>query len=192
MCRFLCRPQLTNHGVSKKLMSNVLEVAEEFFELPVEDKASIYSEDPKRSCRLYTSIDYDKEKVHFWRDCDTLVIPWTNTFNAGPRSLLVIGILSLAFLCIREIHTSRSSSKTEFIDSRRTQQNLLLRQTLGKTLSMSTNTQFSTCTYQFCSAHLFLASFHHWTQLRPVIRTGHGGSTQFESNVIDETDNKVQ
>ncbi|KAI6684196.1 hypothetical protein NL676_030109 [Syzygium grande] len=60
--------QLTNYGVSKKLMSDVLEVAEEFFELPNEDKASVYSEDPKRSCRLYTSIDYDNEKVHFWRD----------------------------------------------------------------------------------------------------------------------------
>jgi len=63
-----CQLQLTNHGVSKKLMIDVLEVAEEFFELPIEDKASVYSEDPKRSCRLYTSIDYDKEKVHFWRD----------------------------------------------------------------------------------------------------------------------------
>ncbi|KAF8038395.1 hypothetical protein BT93_B1051 [Corymbia citriodora subsp. variegata] len=51
----------TNHGVSKKLMSDVLEVAEEFFELLIEDKASVYSEDPKRSCRLYTSIEYDRE-----------------------------------------------------------------------------------------------------------------------------------
>lgn len=49
-------------------MHDVLTIAKEFFELPPEDKASLYSEDPKKSCRLYTSIDYVNEKVHFWRD----------------------------------------------------------------------------------------------------------------------------
>lgn len=60
--------QLINHGVSEKLMHDVLDVAKEFFALPVEDKAKLYSEDPKQPCRLRTSIDYDGEKVHFWRD----------------------------------------------------------------------------------------------------------------------------
>ncbi|KAA8550769.1 hypothetical protein F0562_002453 [Nyssa sinensis] len=60
--------QLVNHGVSVELMRDVLIVAKKFFELPAEDKASLYSEDPKQCCRLYTSIDYATEKVHFWRD----------------------------------------------------------------------------------------------------------------------------
>ncbi|KAK4492483.1 hypothetical protein RD792_003292 [Penstemon davidsonii] len=60
--------QLINHGIPNDLMNDVLKVAGEFFRLPAEDKASFYSEDPKKACRLYTSIDYDKEKVHYWRD----------------------------------------------------------------------------------------------------------------------------
>ncbi|KAL0370450.1 UNVERIFIED_CONTAM: protein DMR6-LIKE OXYGENASE 2 [Sesamum angustifolium] len=60
--------QLTNHGVPEELMKETVKVAEEFFQLPVEDMASFYSEDPRKGCRLYTSIDYDHEKVHFWRD----------------------------------------------------------------------------------------------------------------------------
>ncbi|XP_052169978.1 protein DOWNY MILDEW RESISTANCE 6-like [Diospyros lotus] len=60
--------QLTGHGVSEELMHRVLTVSKEFFELPAEEKARFYSEDPQRSCRLYTSINFSKEKVHFWRD----------------------------------------------------------------------------------------------------------------------------
>ncbi|KAL0370451.1 UNVERIFIED_CONTAM: protein DMR6-LIKE OXYGENASE 2 [Sesamum angustifolium] len=60
--------QLTNHGVPEELMNETVKVAEEFSQLPVEDKASFYSEDPRKGCRLSTSIDYDHEKVHFWRN----------------------------------------------------------------------------------------------------------------------------
>lgn len=60
--------QLINHGIPEKLMHDALDVVDEFFELPAEDKASIYSDDPKQSCRLYTSINYQKEKIHYWRD----------------------------------------------------------------------------------------------------------------------------
>ncbi|XP_068319550.1 protein DOWNY MILDEW RESISTANCE 6-like [Pyrus communis] len=53
--------QLVNHGVPDNLMHDVVSVSKEFFEQPSEDKASLYSEDAKKSCRLYTSIDYVKE-----------------------------------------------------------------------------------------------------------------------------------
>lgn len=43
-------------------------MANEFFELPDKDKVSIYSEDPTKRCRLLTSIDYGREKTHYWRD----------------------------------------------------------------------------------------------------------------------------
>ncbi|XP_062102112.1 protein DOWNY MILDEW RESISTANCE 6-like isoform X2 [Humulus lupulus] len=60
--------QLINHGVEEKLIQDVLAVTKEFFELPAEDKAIFFSDDPKKICRLYTSIDYLKEPVHYWRD----------------------------------------------------------------------------------------------------------------------------
>ncbi|KAG8370778.1 hypothetical protein BUALT_Bualt13G0018900 [Buddleja alternifolia] len=60
--------ELTNHGIPEDLMHDVLKVAEEFIQLPVEDKANFYSDDPAKKCRLYSSIDHDQEKVHFWRD----------------------------------------------------------------------------------------------------------------------------
>ncbi|KAI4364228.1 hypothetical protein MLD38_020350 [Melastoma candidum] len=60
--------QLTNHGISAEQMEDTLRVAKEFFHLPMEEKGKYFSEDPKQSCRLYTSIEYRKEKVHFWRD----------------------------------------------------------------------------------------------------------------------------
>ena len=59
--------QLTNHGVSEELMQDVLVVGKEFFDLPVKEER-FYSEDPNRTCQLRTSINYDEEKVHFWRD----------------------------------------------------------------------------------------------------------------------------
>lgn len=60
--------QLINHGVGDDVLRKVLKVANEFFELPSEDKAVMYSEDSKQKSRVYTSIDYNNEKVHFWRD----------------------------------------------------------------------------------------------------------------------------
>lgn len=37
--------------------------------MPAKEKAHVYSEDPKKPCRLYTSSrNYDAEKVHLWRD----------------------------------------------------------------------------------------------------------------------------
>ncbi|XWS46962.1 hypothetical protein CRYUN_Cryun14cG0112800 [Craigia yunnanensis] len=61
--------QVINHGVPEKLMNDTMSVLKEFFEMPAEDKASLYSEDLQKRCRLYTSgLYYSKEKVHLWRD----------------------------------------------------------------------------------------------------------------------------
>ncbi|PWA93518.1 2'-deoxymugineic-acid 2'-dioxygenase [Artemisia annua] len=61
--------QVINHGVNNDLVSDTMNVVKEFFNMPNEDKASVYSEDPSKKCRLYTSTyDYDNEKVHLWRD----------------------------------------------------------------------------------------------------------------------------
>ncbi|KAF8401869.1 hypothetical protein HHK36_012818 [Tetracentron sinense] len=60
--------QVINHGVSVKTIGDMLSVAKEFFEMPVEDIATLYSDNLKQICRVCTSIDYDKEEVHYWKD----------------------------------------------------------------------------------------------------------------------------
>ncbi|KAF8401867.1 hypothetical protein HHK36_012815 [Tetracentron sinense] len=60
--------QVINHGVSGKTISDMRSVAKEFFEMPVEDIASLYSDDYKQTSRVYTSVDYHNEEVHYWRD----------------------------------------------------------------------------------------------------------------------------
>ncbi|XP_024968709.1 hyoscyamine 6-dioxygenase-like [Cynara cardunculus var. scolymus] len=61
--------QVINHGVCGDLIKDTMRMAKEFFNMPNEEKASLYSLDPQKSCRLYTSsFDYAKESIHVWRD----------------------------------------------------------------------------------------------------------------------------
>ncbi|OMP09752.1 Oxoglutarate/iron-dependent dioxygenase [Corchorus olitorius] len=61
--------QVVNHGVPENLFKDTMDVFKEFFEMPAEDKASLYSDDPLKRCRLYTSsVNFDREEVHLWRD----------------------------------------------------------------------------------------------------------------------------
>ncbi|XP_034691876.1 hyoscyamine 6-dioxygenase-like [Vitis riparia] len=61
--------QVINHGVSDNLINESRSIFSEFFNMPAEDKASLYSTDIDKSCILYTSnLNYDIEEVHLWRD----------------------------------------------------------------------------------------------------------------------------
>lgn len=60
--------QVINHGVAKETTEKMLEVAGEFFGLPVEEKMKLYSNDPSKTTRLSTSSNPQKEKIHNWRD----------------------------------------------------------------------------------------------------------------------------
>ncbi|KAG4172009.1 hypothetical protein ERO13_A12G246300v2 [Gossypium hirsutum] len=60
--------QVINHGVSKETVEKMLQVAHDFFELPLEEKLKLYSDDPSKTMRLSTSFNVNKEKVHNWRD----------------------------------------------------------------------------------------------------------------------------
>ncbi|KAK8532496.1 hypothetical protein V6N13_131818 [Hibiscus sabdariffa] len=62
--------QVVGHGVPAELMCESMSVFKEFFEMPAEDKESltVYSADPRR-CKLVTSsLDYEGDKIHVWRD----------------------------------------------------------------------------------------------------------------------------
>ena len=60
--------QVVNHGVPIELMLKMMAVALEFFRLPSEEKAKLYSDDPAKKMRLSTSFNIRKEKFRNWRD----------------------------------------------------------------------------------------------------------------------------
>ncbi|CAI9300691.1 unnamed protein product [Lactuca saligna] len=61
--------QVINHGVSEEMMAGIRVLYDEFFNMPIEDKLSVYSENFGKGCTLYTSgLNYAKEDVHFWKD----------------------------------------------------------------------------------------------------------------------------
>jgi hypothetical protein len=62
------KKQVLNHGIDAGLIEEVMAVAREFFRLPPEEKAKLYSDDPARKMRLSTSFNVRKETVHNWRD----------------------------------------------------------------------------------------------------------------------------
>ncbi|XP_047337523.1 protein DOWNY MILDEW RESISTANCE 6 [Impatiens glandulifera] len=67
-CRHFGFFQVINHGVSMEMVEEMLKVGLEFFNLPVEEKMKLYSDDPTKTMRLSTSFNIKKEKVHNWRD----------------------------------------------------------------------------------------------------------------------------
>lgn len=54
--------------MSLEALKETAEVAHEFFNLPVEEKLKLYSDDPTKTMRLSTSFNVKKEEVHNWRD----------------------------------------------------------------------------------------------------------------------------
>jgi len=60
--------QIVNHGVPETVMKSMMVIAKEFFEMPVEDRACLYSEDPTQQVRFSTSFNVRKEKFYNWRD----------------------------------------------------------------------------------------------------------------------------
>ncbi|KAG8381601.1 hypothetical protein BUALT_Bualt06G0138400 [Buddleja alternifolia] len=60
--------QVINRGVSRDVVEKMMEVANQFFNLPTEEKMKVYSNDPSKTTRLSTSSYLQKEKIHNWRD----------------------------------------------------------------------------------------------------------------------------
>ncbi|GMI66448.1 DOWNY MILDEW RESISTANT 6 [Hibiscus trionum] len=61
--------QIINHGVSKDLMDETMNVGEEFHAMSGSDKERECLKDPNGSCKVYTSSYlYPREDVHLWRD----------------------------------------------------------------------------------------------------------------------------
>lgn len=60
--------QVINHGVEESLINDLMKVAREFFELPMEERNKFISEDMKKAVRYGTSFNYLKDQVYCWRD----------------------------------------------------------------------------------------------------------------------------
>ncbi|KAI9096751.1 hypothetical protein K1719_025930 [Acacia pycnantha] len=59
---------LTNHGISEKLMKEVMEKSHEFHNLPVEERKEFADKGPLASIRHGTSFYPESELFHYWRD----------------------------------------------------------------------------------------------------------------------------
>lgn len=74
--------QVVNHGVSKELMDDTMNIFKEFHAMPELEKISESSRDPNGSCRLYTSreINNNKDFVQYWRDTLRHICPPSGEF----------------------------------------------------------------------------------------------------------------
>jgi 2'-deoxymugineic-acid 2'-dioxygenase/mugineic-acid 3-dioxygenase len=60
---------VVNHGVSEQAMRDMVEVSKDFFELPMPEKADLYSEDASKENRLFSGKTYNKiGGERYWRD----------------------------------------------------------------------------------------------------------------------------
>ncbi|XP_045802883.1 protein DOWNY MILDEW RESISTANCE 6-like [Trifolium pratense] len=61
--------QVINHGVSKELMDDTMNIFKEFHVMPEVEKISESSKDPNGSCKLYTSREINnKDCIQYWRE----------------------------------------------------------------------------------------------------------------------------
>ncbi|XP_059650999.1 flavanone 3-dioxygenase 3 [Cornus florida] len=67
-CKELGFFQVINHGIPPSVTHGALDSAAEFFNLPIEEKMQLFSENVHEPVRYSTSLNHDKDKVRFWRD----------------------------------------------------------------------------------------------------------------------------
>ncbi|KAJ6724183.1 PROTEIN DMR6-LIKE OXYGENASE 2 [Salix viminalis] len=59
---------LKNHGISEKLLGDIMSTAREFFHLPEEERMKLYSPDPTSLIRLATGFKDEKQNVFVSRE----------------------------------------------------------------------------------------------------------------------------
>ncbi|KAJ0602394.1 putative flavanone 3-dioxygenase [Helianthus annuus] len=60
--------QVKNHGIPESIIANMMQMAREFFNLPLQERLKMYSDDPTKANRLSTSYNVRTEKISHWRD----------------------------------------------------------------------------------------------------------------------------
>lgn len=79
--------QVINHGVPENVINKMMRVAEEFFDMPIEEKLPYYSTDQSKLPRLHTSVPGKEHgEVSYWRDCLKLACyPTENFMHTWPE-----------------------------------------------------------------------------------------------------------
>ncbi|KAF2324957.1 hypothetical protein GH714_021856 [Hevea brasiliensis] len=83
--------KVKNHGISKKLIDEMLRVSKEFFHLPESERLKNYSEDPMKTTRLSTSFNVKTEKIQLERFLETPCHPLEDYIQDGPATLHLSG-----------------------------------------------------------------------------------------------------
>lgn len=65
--------QLVNHGIPNEVISNMMDVARRFFELPLAEREKYMSADMNKPVRYGTSFNQTTDSVFCWRDFLKLV-----------------------------------------------------------------------------------------------------------------------
>lgn len=60
--------QVINHGIPLSIMKDALDAATEFFNLPIEEKMLLVSDNVHEPVRYGTSVNHTRDKVYYWRD----------------------------------------------------------------------------------------------------------------------------
>ncbi|XP_057836531.2 protein DMR6-LIKE OXYGENASE 2 isoform X1 [Cryptomeria japonica] len=60
--------QIINHGASETVMKSMMGIAKEFFEMPVEDRVCLNSENLRETVRIFTSFNVTKGQPFEWKD----------------------------------------------------------------------------------------------------------------------------
>ncbi|MFS7931153.1 putative flavanone 3-dioxygenase [Helianthus anomalus] len=67
-CNQLGYFQVINHGIPTSVMKDALDAAEDFFNLPSDEKTRFASTDVHEPVRYGTSVNHGTDKVFYWRD----------------------------------------------------------------------------------------------------------------------------
>ena len=86
----MCILKVINHGIPASVMKDALDSAEEFFNLPSEEKMCFASADVHMPVRYGTSMNHGKDKVFYWRDFLKLyaypISEWIHLWPSNPPS----------------------------------------------------------------------------------------------------------
>ncbi|KAD5316929.1 hypothetical protein R6Q59_032156 [Mikania micrantha] len=87
-CNQLGSFQVINHGIPASVMQDALDSAEEFFDLPSDEKMCFASADVHKPVRYGTSMNHGMDKVLYWRDFIKLyanpISDWIHLWPSNP------------------------------------------------------------------------------------------------------------
>ncbi|KAF2315452.1 hypothetical protein GH714_039292 [Hevea brasiliensis] len=82
--------QVVNHGIPLHVMKDALEAIVGFFDLPLEGKMLLMSDNVHAPVRYGTSLNHATDKVHFWREFikhySHPISEWIHLWPANPPS----------------------------------------------------------------------------------------------------------